>query len=442
MTDRRATVREIFFHALREASVERAFHKHVEYLRGTLRVCDDLLPVQDFAKVLVVAFGKAAVSMTEALAGQLGALAGGIVVAPETILDGRPRLPGFRYFAGGHPLPNAESVRAAEAILKSLAALPERALALYLISGGGSAMVERPAEADTTLEDLIATYDVLLRAGAPIMEMNAIRKHLSAVKGGRMARAAGQGKNVQQVTILVSDVPPGALDALASGPTMPDPTTAEQCYAIAQRYGLVERLPGPVRELFTRRALEETPKKDDPIFRHARWWPVLTNADALQVAAARAEELGYRVEQDVTCDDQDYACAADHLLARARELRRASRGPVCVISGGEVTVRLGEAAGVGGRNQQWALYCASRICGENITVLSAGMDGIDGNSPAAGAVADGSTVARWSSLGHGRPVSEILESCDAFPLFQELGDTILTGPTGNNIRDLRMVLVE
>ncbi|MBI2682694.1 MAG: DUF4147 domain-containing protein [Acidobacteriales bacterium] len=440
MADNRAVAREIFAHALRAAGVDGAFRRHVEYQRGTLRVCDDLLPVHDYARVLVIAYGKAGQSMATALVDQLGPLAFGIIVAPENVLAGKPQLPGFRYFAGGHPLPNAESVRAADTILKSLASLPENSLVLYLVSGGGSSLVEKLADPEIGLEDLVATYRVLVHSGAPIAEINTVRKHLSAVKGGRMARAAGQGKSVQQVSILVSDVPENALDALASGPTMPDPTTTEQCYEIAQRHKLVEQFPPPVRELFARRALDETPKKDDPVFRHGRWWTVLSNADAMKAAAEKAESLGYHVVVDNSCDDWEYQRAADHLLGRIRGLRSQAKQPVCLISGGEVTVKVSETPGAGGRNQQLALYCAAKITGENITVLSAGSDGVDGNSPAAGAVADGSALARWSALGQASTLSQALSAFNTYPVFHELGDTVVTGPTGNNIRDLRILL--
>jgi hydroxypyruvate reductase len=220
---------------------------------------------------------------------------------------------------------------------------------------------------------------------------------------------------------------------------MPDSSSDDDCYAIAARYGLVARFPASVRELFERRALEETPDKDDPLFHRSRWWPILSNLDALNAAAAKAAQAGFAVEIDNTCDDRDYADAADYLLKRLRELRRgASR--VCLISGGEVTVRVGEEHGIGGRNQQFALYCASKIAAENITILSAGTDGIDGNSPAAGAVVDGHTLERFSLLGTGESLSSALKRFDAYPAFDKLGDAIMTGPTGNNLRDVRVLL--
>jgi hydroxypyruvate reductase len=217
---------------------------------------------------------------------------------------------------------------------------------------------------------------------------------------------------------------------------MPDTTTAEDCYRIAAQYDLLSQFPPAVRELFLHRALEETPKGGDWEFAHARWQVVLSNSTMLQAAAECARHNGFEVVIDNSCDDWDYAAAADYLLNRMRELRsRAQR--VCLLSGGEVVVKV-TSAGQGGRNQQFALYCATKIAGESIAVLSAGSDGIDGNSPAAGAVAGGDTVARAGQSGF--DVTRSLEHFDAFPLFQALGDTIMTGPTGNNVRDLRVLL--
>jgi hydroxypyruvate reductase len=281
---------------------------------------------------------------------------------------------------------------------------------------------------------VVATYRALVLSGAPIAEINAIRKHLSAIKGGRMTKAAPAA---QHVSLMVSDVPDNALDALASGPSMPDSTTTDDCYAIAQRYQLLPALPASVRELFERHALDETPKQDDPAFAHSRWWPLLSNATAQKDAAAQAALQGFAVEVDNSCDDWDYRKAADHLLAKLRE-RRANSVRLCLISGGEVTVRVEGKAGTGGRNQQFALYCADKIAGENIAVLSAGTDGIDGNSTAAGAVADGTTLAR--AYAAGIDPAQALARFDAFPVFQALDDAIITGPTGNNVRDLRILL--
>jgi glycerate 2-kinase len=380
---------------------------------------------------VVVSIGKAGHTMVEALAQQIGESAIEGIVASSVEPSSQVR--GFRYFHGGHPTPNAESIHAAKAILKLLDAQSAASLVIFLMSGGGSSIVEKPIDDEISLDDLIATYRALVYSGAPIAEINAIRKHLSAVKGGRLARA---GFPAQQVSLLVSDVPDDTPDALASGPTMPDSTSVEDCYRIAEKHGLMAQLPHSTRELFERRALEETLKSDDQAFYRSRWWTMLSNQTAVEQASAAAERAGFAVHVDNSCDDWDYERAAEYLLKRLRELRKESPR-VCLISGGEVTVKVTNG-GVGGRNQQFALACAARIAGENTTVLSAGTDGVDGNSPAAGAVADGSTVER--SRARGLDVRTSLEKFDAYPFFSALGDAIETGPTGNNLRDLRILL--
>jgi glycerate 2-kinase len=274
---------------------------------------------------------------------------------------------------------------------------------------------------------------VLVHSGAPIAEINTVRKHLSAIKGGRLAATAS---STQQVSLLVSDVPEKTPDALASGPTMPDSTTVADCYAVVEKYGLLEQFPDSVRQLFQRHALEETPKPDDLVFHRSRWWPLLSNASLLEAAEEEAQRHGFSVEVDNRCDDWDYVRAADYLLERLRGLRKKS-GRVCLISGGEVTVKV-ENGGTGGRNQQFALACAPKISGDAITVLSAGTDGIDGNSPAAGAIVDGSSLER--ARARGVDPSGHLAGFNAYPFFQTLGDLIMTGPTGNNLRDLRVLL--
>ena len=425
-----ALARHIFEHALRDASISKAFARHVHCDRGVLRICEDLYDLNSYSRTFVVAIGKAAHSMLAALHEQTGERFEGIVASP---VPPEFHVRGFRYFEGGHPLPNPESIRGAEAMLKSLAALNESSLVIFLISGGGSAAAEKPIDDEISLDDLIQTYRVLVHSGATISEINAIRKHLSALKGGRLGRAAYPA---QQVSILVSDVPESTPDALASGPTMPDSTSLADCYAVAKKYELPAQFPASVRELFSRHALEETPKSDDPVFVRARWWTVLSNSALLDAAKIEAERQGFTVYIDNACDDWEYAAAADHLLEKVRELRN-KHERVCLLSGGEVTVRV-ENGGVGGRNQQFALYCSTKICGESICVLSAGSDGIDGNSTAAGAIADGTTLER--AKARGLNAAAHLSGFNAFPLFEALGDAIITGPTGNNLRDLRILL--
>jgi glycerate 2-kinase len=426
----RDAAREIFQHALGEVSIAKAFARNVHCERGILRVCEDLYDLNAYSRVLVVSIGKAGHTLVEALEAQVGSRLEGIVASS---VDPVSQVHGFRYFRGGHPTPNADSVRAAQAILKSLNVQTTSSLVIFMLSGGGSAIAEKPIDDEISLDDLIATYRALVLSGAPIAEINAVRKHLSAVKGGRLAQAAYPA---QQVSLMVSDVPDITPDALASGPTLPDSTSIADCYAILEKYALLEQFPTSVRELFQRHALEETPKSDDPAFVRARWWPVLSNKTAVDEAGVAATRAGFAVDVDNSCDDWDYERAADYLLERLRKLRKTVTR-VCLISGGEITVKVTNG-GTGGRNQQFALACAKQIAGENIVVLSAGTDGIDGSSPAAGAVVDGTTWQRAQAAGFDPAAA--LASFNAHPLFDALGDAIVTGPTGTNVRDLRILL--
>jgi hydroxypyruvate reductase len=430
--DMRSTARAIFEHALAQCSIRKAFEKNVNNNRGVLQIADDLYHLASYGQVFVVSIGKAAHTMAEALVREVPTGLTGIVVG---VRQPTSQAPGFRYFCGGHPLPDAESVRAGEAILKSLEPrAAENSLVIFMVSGGGSSLAEKPIDDEITLADLTATYRELVLSGAPIAQINAVRKHLSALKGGRLARAAAPA---QQVSIMISDVPENALDSLASGPTMPDTSTVDDCYTIVNRYGMLDRFPKSIRELFARNLLEETPKQGDPAFDRSRWWPILSNVTAQKEGAAQAESAGFAIEVDNSCDDWDYARAADHLLDRLRRLRQREQR-ACVVSGGEVTVRVEEPSGQGGRNQQFALYCAHKIDAEKICVLSAGTDGIDGNSPAAGAVVDGTTLQRARAAGLD-PLAA-MNGFNAYPLFKKLGDTIETGPTGTNVRDLRLLM--
>lgn len=426
----RESARNIFAQALAHASIQSGFSRHVHCERGILRVREDLYDLHSYSRVLAISLGKAGHTMVEALSGQVGGSLEGIVASS---VDPSWQVPGFRYFRGGHPTPTAESIQAATAMLRAVEAQPASALVIFMVSGGGSSIVEKPIDDDISLDDLIGTYRALVHSGAPIAEINTVRKHLSAVKGGRLAQAAFPA---QQVSLLVSDVPDTTPDALASSPTMPDSTSVEDCYRIAEKYELLKQFPTSTRELFERHALEETPKSDDPVFHKSRWWTILSNQTAIDEASTLAERAGFIVHVDNSCDDWDYNKAAVYLLQKLRDLRK-QFSPVCLISGGEVTVKVTNG-GIGGRNQQFALACAEKIGGENITVLSAGTDGVDGNSPAAGAVVDGSTIER--ARMQGLDVRSTLHKFDAYPLLKSLGHTVETGPTGNNLRDLRILL--
>jgi hydroxypyruvate reductase len=276
-------------------------------------------------------------------------------------------------------------------------------------------------------------------------EINTVRKYFSAVKGGRLALAAPAA---EKLSLLLADVPLKDLAAVASSPTLPDYSTLAECEEILERFHLMEKFPPAVREYFER--LEKTERSSARAdnegqgvvnaFQHAQFDTLLSNHDFVNAARDHAQSLGYKVVIDNTCDDWDYAEAAKYLLARFHELRK-EHARLCLLSSGEVTVNLGRNPGCGGRNQQFVLEAALDLAhygGERLAVLSAGSDGIDGNSPAAGAIADPTTIARARSYSFDPEAT--LARFDSCTLFTSLGDSIVTGPTGNNLRDLRILI--
>jgi hydroxypyruvate reductase len=317
-------------------------------------------------------------------------------------------------------------------------ASPEDALCIFLISGGASAMMELPLDASISLADTVRFHLALVHSGASIVEINCVRKHFSAVKGGRLALAAG---SAQKISLLVSDVPPAHLDALASGPTIADPTTVAECREILARYGLMERFPASVRRFFASLELPESPKQGELT---SRSWKLLDSEELAELARGQAARLGFHAVIDNTCDDWRYDAAADYLLDRMRELRR-GHPRVCLISAGEVTVRVPSSfaeseqlvAHVGGRNQHFALYAATRLGPSDgrVVVLSAGSDGVDGNSNAAGAIVDERTLG-----GERASAERALEEFNSFTWLDGAGATVVIGPTGHNLRDLRILL--
>jgi glycerate 2-kinase len=427
---------DIFRYALEASRVEAAMEQRVRFDGALLQIDGYSYSLDGYGRWVLIALGKAGGTMARAFLLQAGDEAErfeGVVVAPE---GAGPSLPSrFRLYGGGHPSPSEASIAAAADILETLRSLTDGDLVIFLVSGGGSAMVEQFLLPGVSLEVVAATHKALVESGAPIAAINAVRKHLSAVKGGRLAEAAAPA---EQMTIFVSDVPEGELDALSSGPTLPDRSTAEDVYRIAEEFGLAARVPGVVSSMLTGWTLAETPKPGDLIFARSRWVVLLDSGKLEAAAAVRARELGWHVEIDNRCDDRSAERAATYLLDRVRELRQVHER-VCLLSAGEVTVQVPSGStGRGGRNQHFALLCGECIAREEITVLSAGSDGIDGNSPAAGGLVDGSTTARAASAGY--PVDAALATFDSHSLLALLGDAITTGPTGNNLRDLRILL--
>lgn len=388
--------------------------------------------------LLVIAVGKAARSMAQTLALLLPlARLRGLVVPPEP--DDAP-LPPFEVIAGGHPLPTAGSVAAATRALELARSAKPDELVVFLVSGGGSAMFELPADPAVTLAELRTLHRALVGCGADITQINTVRRHLSAVKGGRLAQAAAGALGV--VTLAVSDVPHVTWDrsnlhALASGPTLADASTLDDCRAVLERFSLWPSVPAALRQRLERDDLPPPLRLEDELLRRSEIWPLLTERDARFLMSKHLRNAGCLLFEDTSTDDLPYRAAAAILLRRLDRLRRRHPGRrVAIVTSGELSVPLPPDPGTGGRNLQFALHCARLIRGRPIAVLSCGTDGIDGNSPAAGAIVDGKTTRHARALG--LRVQDHLRRCDAFALLDALGLAVVTGPTGTNVRDLRV----
>jgi glycerate 2-kinase len=428
--------RHIFRDTLAAIDIHAALERKLNRRGPMIELLREDLDLRGFREIVAVAFGKAAYAMAEALTNILAPEfpVQGIVVGPEAQ---RRAMPGWLEFAGSHPLPTEESFKAGRAILDRLSRCDEKSLVIFLLSGGGSAMVEAPIDAALTLEDFRALNSALVGCGAPIEEINVIRKHLSASKGGRMAAAAPRST---RLTFAISDVPQGHESALASGPTLPDPSTIADAEAIAAKYELLPKLSPRVRDIFERRALQETPKPGDAAFAQNHFFRILGEHELLHAAHHCFEAHGFHCLVDQETEGWPIEKAADHLLKTLEDFRADNPGKkVALFAGGELSCPV-TGDGIGGRNAAFVLACVPKIVGKNIAVLSAGTDGIDGNSPAAGAVADGTTLKRAADLSMEH--TAFLGASDAYTFFARLEDAIVTGPTGNNLRDLRILLTQ
>jgi glycerate 2-kinase len=436
MADLKQLARQIFHETLTAIDIPAIMQRKLRR-QGARIVCGEkTFDLRDFSKIRLVAIGKAAYAMVEGLSLALAPFVGFEGVVSAASLP-RKTVPSLKYFAAGHPLPNEESWKAAEAILALLKKCDEKTLVFFLLSGGGSALVELPLDSKQTLGDVQQWHQALVTCGASIDEINTVRKHLSAVKGGRLAAAA---PDATKITLAVSDVPVGKESALASGPTLPDPTTVADTKRVIDKYSLRAKFSPALQRWLDERRVPETPKAGDGAFRKSYFSLTLGMDDLLHPAHRAAEALGFVTCCDNSTDDWPIEKAAQSLLGQLEELRTTHRGRrVALIADGEVSSPV-TGNGTGGRNSAFVLACVEKIAGKKLAVLSAGTDGIDGNSSGAGAVADGETLmrAKEAELDPG----DFSRRSDAFTFFSKLGDAVLTGPTGNNLRDLRILLAE
>ena len=435
----RRQAKTIFRAALQAADPVQAVLRHVSVRNGKLVVGRRRYQLDEYGRVLVIGAGKAGASMARALERLLGkGITGGLVNVKYGHVA---KLRRVELNECGHPVPDAAGVEGARRIATIAAQAEERDLVLCVISGGGSALMPLPAD-PVTLNEKQATTRLLLECGANIHEINAVRKHISAIKGGQLSRLAWPAT---VVSLLLSDVIGDDLDVIGSGPTAPDASTFAGAKKVLERYGIYRKVPPAVRRRIEdgiRGKTPETPKIAAKELTRTQNIVVGSNRLAVDAAAAKARELGFRtlvlstfLEGETRDAGRMHAAIAKEIHASGRPLRR----PACVISGGETTVTI-RGKGLGGRNQEFVLAAAKDISGlPETVVLSGGTDGTDGPTDAAGALADGRTLTRAAKLG--LDVDACLANNDSYHFFEPLGDLLKTGPTNTNVMDVRLVLI-
>ncbi len=429
----------IFNSGVKAVLADRAIKKHCRLAGQTLWIDKTPFDLTRYKNLYILGAGKASARMGAAMEKLLlPKITGGIITVKY---DHTANLKKIKLIEAGHPIPDKNGLRGAGAILRLAEKADKNDLVICLISGGGSALMPLPA-GPISLADKQKTIATMLSCGASIQEINVVRKHLSAIKGGLLAKKACPAT---LISLILSDVVGDSLDIIASGPTVPDPSSFNDCVEILRSYGLTRRIPKTVTAHIQKGAagkIPETPKPGDPVFQHTFNRIIGSNAAALFTAASKAESLGYQPLILSSMIEGDTRNAARFHAAIAKEIRKTANPvapPACVLSGGETVVTV-KGDGMGGRNQEFALVAGMEIQNEkNMVVLSAGTDGTDGPTDAAGAIVDSASIK--NALAHGVNPHPFLENNDSYTFFKKTGGLMFTGPTGTNVMDLRMVLV-
>jgi len=428
-------IRNIFNEALLAVDPYKAVSRHIDYVLSRYEK-------EKLSKLCVVSFGKAASLMAQSLIDGIGnVLTNGIMITKYGHTGKQPFADTLAVYEAGHPIPDDNGVRATGEVLKLLKQADEGTFVVFLISGGGSALLCCPYEGISLAEKQAVTR-LLLKAGADIQELNTVRKHISAVKGGRLAEIAYPAK---MVSLILSDVIGDQLDVIASGPTSPDTSTYADAMKIIQKYGLAERMPGSVINILTKGIqghIPETPKKGAPVFSGMNNIIIGSNAIAIEAAKKAAQRSGYKTAVLSTKLSGETSQVAKD-LARAA-LDRKKTLPVgekfCLIAGGETTVTV-KGDGKGGRNTELALAFGIAIQGQpGITFLSAGTDGTDGPTDAAGAIVTGQMF--FDAVSRGLDPQDYLVRNDSYTFFNVINGLVITGPTGTNVMDIQLILLE
>jgi glycerate-2-kinase len=436
MADLKETAKRVFLRTLGNIEPGSVIQQKLQVDGDTLIIAGEQIALDAFKEVVLIGMGKASVKMGAAVEALLGDRIKRGILVTDRRSSTRVR---SEIIVAGHPLPDANSLRAAEKISELVQSCGDDALIIFLISGGGSSLVELPLSNRISLDDLRLTNQLLVNCGASIRDINVVRKNLSQIKGGRLGYLA---RNSRCVALYLSDVNPGDIRSIASNPLLLDEAGAEDFFEVVNRFDLMDKLP---------RSVVDAVRRENPFgFASDREWtePVavllLDNSNAVQAAAELTAEYGFRVEVDADLIEGDYKWIADRSIDHLLRLRSSFPGArVCVISGGEVSCTV-RGNGIGGRNQEFVLYSAARLASSGIregaAVLSCGTDGIDGNSKAAGAVADAELVIEAARLSVG--ASAFISGNDSHSFFKKMGGLVVTGPTGNNVRDLRILMAQ
>ena len=425
---------QIFFATLNALDLRLLVNQELKLEDDVLHLKNESISLKDYREIVLIGFGKASLTIASAIEEMLSDR----ITRSILVSDSPTRLTlKSEVIVAGHPYPNQNSLLAGKRILDLVQTAPSDSLIIFIVTGGGSSLVEQPILPDITLEDLRDLNRLLVNSGATIREINIVRKHLSQIKGGRLGYLARKNSSIK---LFLSDVNPGDLRSIASNPLLPDDADLNEFFDIIERYNLNENLPRSILEMVDKGEIAELPrdwnyeKKSIAIL-------LADNHDAISFAAEIARRKGFHVETDLRLAEGDYKEISRELIESLLTLKKRFPDlPVCLVSGGEVSCPV-TGEGVGGRNQEFVLYTAlelSKLDNFAGCVLSCGTDGVDGNSPATGAVADSETIRQ--ALARGLNPAVFLERNDSHSFFELVGGAVFTGPTGNNVRDLRLLI--
>ncbi len=395
--------------------------------------------LKDYKRIIVVGAGKATASMARAIEDMLGELIwGGVIVVKYGYTE---KLDFIDTIEASHPVPDSNGVAGAKRILDILSESDENDLIISLISGGGSALMPLPPES-ISLEEKRATTDLLLKSGATIHEINSVRKHISLVKGGNLARISYPST---VINLMVSDVVGDNMDVIASGPFVPDNSTFSDARDILEKYNMINEVSSCILDYIEAGIdgkIKENPDTGSEVFNRVTNLIIASNIIALKAAKEEAEKKGYNtiiLSSFVEGETKDVARMHSDIVREVLSSSNPVSIPGCIVSGGETTVTV-RGGGLGGRNMEFAMHSAKYIRGyKNVLISSVGTDGTDGPTDAAGAMADGTTIERALKLN--LDVNEFMRNNDSYNFFKQLGDLIITGPTNTNVMDVRIILV-